>query len=51
MKFAHFADVHIGSWRDQKMKVLVSDAFTEAISKCIEESIDFLLIFNLTLIL
>jgi DNA repair protein SbcD/Mre11 len=44
MKFAHMADVHIGSWRDSRMKQKSTEAFCKAIDICIEENIDFLLI-------
>lgn len=43
-KFAHIADVHIGSWREEKLKELSIKAFEKAIDACIEENIDFLLI-------
>lgn len=44
MKFAHLADCHIGSWRDPKLKDISTIAFQKAIDKCIEESVDFVLI-------
>ena len=44
MKFAHMADVHIGAWRDPKLKELSVKAFTSAIDLCIEKKIDFVLI-------
>jgi len=44
MKFAHLADCHIGSWRDPKLKDISTIAFQKAIDKCIEESVDFILI-------
>ncbi len=44
MKFAHLADCHIGSWRDPALSDLSTIAFEKAIEKCIEESVDFILI-------
>ncbi len=42
--FAHLADTHIGSWRDEKMRQLSVAAFTKAVDVCIEENVDFVLI-------
>ena len=44
MKFAHLADVHIGSWRDPKLKELSTLAFIESINISIKENVDFILI-------
>ncbi|RJQ17079.1 exonuclease SbcCD subunit D [Candidatus Woesearchaeota archaeon] len=44
MKFAHMADVHIGSWRDPKLKELSSIAFAKAVAVCLEKKVDFVLI-------
>jgi len=44
MKFAHLADCHIGAWRQEDMRRLVSEAFSQAISQCIAENVDFVLI-------
>ena len=44
MKFAHFADVHIGSWRDPKLSDLSTLAFEKAVNYCIKEQVDFILI-------
>lgn len=44
MKFAHIADVHMGGWRDPRMKDLSFKYFDEAINICIQERVDFLLI-------
>ena len=44
MKFAHFADCHIGGWRDEKLKQLNIQAFKKAIQICIERQVDFVLI-------
>lgn len=43
MKFAHLADLHIGSWREPKMGELSSKAFIEAVDICIREKVDFIL--------
>ncbi|MFH0870119.1 MAG: metallophosphoesterase [archaeon] len=44
MRFAHLADVHIGSWRDPAMKELSMDAFKRAIAIVIGKQLDFLII-------
>lgn len=44
MKFSHLADVHIGSWRDPKLKDLSTLAFIEAIDESLKEKVDFILI-------
>ena len=44
MKFAHIADVHIGSWRDPHMKELSIEAFIKSIDVSIKEKVDFVLI-------
>ncbi|MFA5797192.1 MAG: exonuclease SbcCD subunit D [Candidatus Woesearchaeota archaeon] len=44
MKFAHLADCHIGAWRDPQLKILMIDAFVNAISTCITKKVDFVLI-------
>ena len=44
MKFAHLADVHIGAWRDPKLAVLPDQAFDRAVSKALEEEVDFIVI-------
>ncbi len=44
ISFAHLADTHIGSWRDEKMRQLSVAAFTKAVDICIEEKVDFVLI-------
>lgn len=44
MKFAHIADVHIGNWRDKKLKNLVIEAFEKSIELCIAENVDFVVI-------
>jgi DNA repair protein SbcD/Mre11 len=53
MKYAHLADLHLGSWRDQKMRDLSTNAFLTAIDQCITQQVDFILfagdIFNTSL--
>jgi len=44
MKFAHFADCHIGGWRDPKLKNIGTQAFSKAVDSCIEKKMDFVLI-------
>lgn len=44
MRFAHLADVHIGSWRDPAMKGLSLDAFRRAIAIATGKHVDFLII-------
>lgn len=44
MKFAHLADCHIGAWRVPALRALTDEAFAQAITKCVEERVDFVLI-------
>ena len=44
MKFAHIADCHIGSWREPKLRESSTTAFVNAIGKCVDENVDFVLI-------
>ncbi len=44
MKFAHFADCHIGSWREPKLKEISTMAFVKSVDLCIEKRVDFVLI-------
>jgi len=44
MKFTHMADVHVGSWRDPKLKDLSLESFIDAIDESIKEKVDFILI-------
>ncbi len=43
MKYAHLADLHLGSWRDQKMRDLSTKAFLQAIDDCVRREVDFIL--------
>ncbi|MBS3071141.1 MAG: hypothetical protein A2639_00460 [Candidatus Staskawiczbacteria bacterium RIFCSPHIGHO2_01_FULL_34_27] len=44
VKFAHMADVHLGSWRQQEMQDLNFESFKLAVKTCIDEKVDFILI-------
>ncbi|MBI4983736.1 exonuclease SbcCD subunit D [Candidatus Woesearchaeota archaeon] len=44
MKYAHLADLHLGSWRDQKMRDLSMQAFLKAVENCIQQRVDFILL-------
>ncbi|MGV8141914.1 MAG: metallophosphoesterase family protein [Candidatus Woesearchaeota archaeon] len=44
MRFAHMADVHIGSWRDPKLKDLATEAFMRALEISLNKEVDFILI-------
>jgi len=43
MRYAHLADLHLGSWRDQKMRDLSTNAFLTAIDNCVNQNVDFVL--------
>lgn len=44
MRFIHFADSHIGGWRDEKMSELGILAFRKVVFEAINKSVDFVLI-------
>ncbi|MAG78165.1 hypothetical protein CL616_02240 [archaeon] len=44
MRFAHFADCHIGGWKEEKLRELNLQSFRKAIDICIEKNVDFVLI-------
>ncbi|MDP3966055.1 MAG: DNA repair exonuclease [archaeon] len=44
VNFAHFADVHLGGWRQGPMQDLNFTAFQKVIKTCIERKVDFVLI-------
>ncbi len=44
MRFAHLADVHIGSWPDDRLAEASTRAFRKAIDACVEKGVDFILI-------
>lgn len=43
MKYAHLADLHLGSWRDEKMRSLSTQAFLKAVEQCIAQQVDFII--------
>ncbi|MFT4261432.1 MAG: metallophosphoesterase [Candidatus Woesearchaeota archaeon] len=44
MKFSHIADVHLGNWRDPKLKELGALGFIKSIDESINYGVDFILI-------
>jgi len=44
MKFAHFSDVHIGGWKEDKLNIMSTESFRQGIDKCIKENVAFVLI-------
>ena len=44
VRFAHLADLHLGGWRDEKLKALGLEAFERAIDLIVEEAPDFVVI-------
>ncbi len=44
MKFAHFSDVHIGSWREPRLHNTSTEVFAKAVDFCIQQQVDFVLI-------
>ena len=44
MRFAHLADIHLGSWREPKLRELSTKAFVMAVGRCVELDVDFVLI-------
>ncbi|MBI4449355.1 exonuclease SbcCD subunit D [Candidatus Woesearchaeota archaeon] len=44
MKFAHLSDIHIGGWREPKLRDASTIAFCRAMEMCIAERVDFVLI-------
>lgn len=44
MKFAHLADCHLGGWRQEELQELNFQSFQLALSKCVNEKVDFILI-------
>src|SRR3989344_4294546 len=53
MKYAHLADLHLGSWREEKIRDLSAQSFLKAIDQCIADNVNFILfsgdIFNTSL--
>jgi DNA repair protein SbcD/Mre11 len=44
VKFAHLADCHLGSWRQEELQKLNFQTFQKVVERCIEERVDFVLI-------
>lgn len=44
MKFAHLADCHLGSWRQEELQKLNFQSFQKVIERCIQEDVNFVLI-------
>ncbi|MBI4144946.1 exonuclease SbcCD subunit D [Candidatus Woesearchaeota archaeon] len=44
MKFAHLADVHLGGWREPKMRDVNTRSFITAIDRCLAEKVDFIIL-------
>ncbi len=53
MRYAHLADLHLGSWREPKMRELSLKAFLAVLDECIQNQVDFILfsgdVFNTSL--
>jgi exonuclease SbcD len=44
MKFAHIADIHIGGYREEKLKDLPTKAFIKALDVSLKQNVDFILL-------
>lgn len=44
MKFAHLADIHVGAWRDDKLKEINLQTFEKAMDDIITKDVDFIII-------
>jgi exonuclease SbcD len=44
MKFAHMSDIHLGAFREPILRQIERQVFEDAVEKCIELKVDFLLI-------
>jgi DNA repair protein SbcD/Mre11 len=44
MKFAHLADIHLGSWREPKMREVSVQSFILAMDTAFREKVDFILV-------
>lgn len=42
-RFAHMSDIHIGAFRQPELRDLVTRAFDQAIGKCVDEDVDFVI--------
>jgi DNA repair exonuclease SbcCD nuclease subunit len=43
MRFGHFADCHLGSWRHPELQQVNLESFKKAIEMCIEEKVEFII--------
>ena len=43
MKYAHFADLHLGSWSQKRMQQYSMDTFDAALNDCLKENVEFIL--------
>lgn len=44
MKFAHIADVHLGAWKEPRLRELSTKAFIDAFDSIISEKVDFVIL-------
>lgn len=44
MKFAHMSDIHLGAFREPILRQIERQVFEDAIQRCIESNVDFVLI-------
>lgn len=44
IRFAHMADIHLGAFRDERLRELNLNAFEKAIDICAQEELDFIVI-------
>jgi len=44
VKFAHLADCHLGSWRQEELQRLNFQSFQKIMDRCIQEQVEFILI-------
>jgi DNA repair protein SbcD/Mre11 len=44
VKFAHLADCHLGSWRQEELQRLNFQSFQKIVERCIQENVEFILI-------
>lgn len=44
MKFAHIADVHLGGWRDPRLREANTQSFIKVVNTCLQEKVDFVII-------
>ncbi len=44
IKFAHLADCHLGSWRQEELQKLNFRSFQKVLERCIQEDVEFILI-------